>query len=100
MNKLLDIKLLIKAATAAGGLVVSGASFAQGATPPTTPGSQPSDPSAASTPTQRAQVKSPAAEASPGTGSTSPSAASTPQQKQQLTKKHKTKKAATTPPGN
>lgn len=92
-------KTIAGGAGTAAALLAGTVLFAQGTTPPATPGSQPTGPSAASTPSQRAVTKSPSGEAATGTGSTSPSAASTPQQKQQLQKKHhKTKKAATPAP--
>jgi len=83
------------------GVIASGVVFAQGGTPPATPGSQPSDPSAASTPHQRAATKAPAGDEAPAASSgTSPSDAATPHQKDSMKKKHKPKKdaAGDTPP--
>jgi hypothetical protein len=76
------------------GMLAAATVFAQ-ATPPAPPATQPSDPSAASSPHQRATTKSPSGEAS-----TSPSAASdtaTPHQKQAMKKKHKKKGHTATP---
>jgi len=67
--------------------------FAQ--SPP--PGAQPSDPSAASSPSQRAAVKSPADESTATDKGARDSV--TPHQKQVMKKKHSKKKAAP-PPSN
>jgi len=77
------------------GVLAAASIFAQSPTPPETPGAQPSDPSAASSPHQRAATKAPSAEASAST----PSDTATPHQKQTMKKKHK-KKAQTAAPSN
>jgi hypothetical protein len=74
-------------------LLAAGALFAQTPTSPGEPAAQPSDPSAASSPHQRAATKSPSGEAAPSPGAKATDAAS-PHQKQALKKKHK-KKAST-----
>ncbi len=87
-----------KSTVAIIGLACSTPLFAQSqdTTPPATPGAQTSDPSSASTPHQRAAVKSSSNEAPAAASSTGPDAAATPQQKDQLKKKHKAKPAAPT----
>lgn len=77
--------------TSAGGLIcllVSTLTFAQNGTP-TAPATQPTDPSAASSPHQRAVTKTPADESAATTTGTSPNAASTPHQKKATKKKAK-----------
>jgi hypothetical protein len=68
--------------------------FAQ--SPP--PGAQPSDPSAASSPSQRGAVKSPADESAAADNGAKAGDTATPHQKQVMKKKHKKKAAA--PPSN
>jgi hypothetical protein len=74
------------------GLVVAGALLAQSTNPPAAPAAQPSDPSAASSPHQRAATKSPASEATPNNEANA-SEASTPHQKQVTKKKSKPESA-------
>jgi hypothetical protein len=74
------------------GMLAAGTLFAQAPTP-AEPAAQPSDPSAASSPHQRAATKSPSGEATPSTGAKATDAAS-PHQKQALKKKHKKKASA------
>jgi hypothetical protein len=69
-------------------LLASTLSFAQNGTP-TSPSTQPTDPSAASSPHQRTVTKSPGDESAATTQGTSPSAASTPHQKKATKKKAK-----------
>ncbi len=73
------------------GLVASAAVFAQSGTPTPTPGSQPTNPSAASSPHQRAATKAPDTETPAASSGTSPSDSATPSQKDSLKKKHKAK---------
>jgi hypothetical protein len=73
------------------GMLATAAVFAQSPTPPETPAAQPSDPSAASSPHQRAATKSPSGETAAPTGGASPSDSATPHQKQTVKKKHKKK---------
>jgi len=75
---------------AVGAMFVSSFSWAQTANPPATSGSQSTDPSAASTPHQRAATSSSTTETAPG-GGTNPSDASTPHQGDQLKKQNMTK---------
>jgi Ni/Co efflux regulator RcnB len=75
-------------------LILFGALAGNIATAQTPPPS--TDPSAASTPAQRAATKAPDKEAAPPTG-TSPSDASSPHQKQAVKKKHHKKSKATNP---
>jgi hypothetical protein len=78
--------------------------FAQGGTPTPSPGAQPTDPSAASTPHQRAAVKAPSGAETPAASSgTNPGDSATPAQKDQIKKTHKAKKPAAadgTPPAS
>jgi hypothetical protein len=85
----------ISFASVSGFLAVLAAStlFAQDSATPA-PGAQPSDPSAASSPHQRAATKAPSAESPPAASGTDPSTASTPHQKQSMKKRHKPKKTA------
>ena len=73
------------------GLVASAAVFAQSGTPAPAPGTQPTDPSAASTPHQRAATKTPDTGTPAAASGTSPSDAATPAQKDSLKKKKKHK---------
>ena len=79
------------------GMIIVATVFAQSTTPgkPT----EPSDPSAASSPHQRAVTKSPSAEA-PTSSATSPSDAGTPHQKQTVKKKKHRKNAQSNTPGS
>jgi len=81
------------------GTLAAGIALAQ--TAPTTGAqdTQPSDPSSASSPHQRAVTKSPTGEATPNANGTNPSDASTPHQKQTTSKK-KSKKKTTPPPSS
>jgi hypothetical protein len=85
----------ISFASVSGFLAVLAAStlFAQDSAAPA-PGAQPTDPSAASSPHQRATTKAPSEESQPAASGTNPSDASTPHQKQSMKKKHKAKKTA------
>jgi hypothetical protein len=76
------------------GILSAATVLAQSDTSPPAPGTQPSDPSAASTPHQRATTKSPASESPAPANGASPSDSSTPHQKQVTKKKHKAKKAS------
>ncbi len=62
------------------------------------PGAQPSDPSAASSPSQRSTVKTPADESAATGNGADASNSATPHQKQVTKKKHK--KKAAPPPSN
>jgi hypothetical protein len=75
-------------AAALAGLLAATLTYAQNGTPPA-PSAQRTDPTAASSPHQRAVTKTPADETAAASGSTNPSAASTPHQKK-TTKKPKT----------
>ncbi|MDP8986089.1 MAG: hypothetical protein M3N97_13850 [Pseudomonadota bacterium] len=72
------------------GVLASAAVFAQA------PATEPTDPSAASSPHQRETVKQPGAEA-PATADTSPNNAATPHQKHVMKKKHKKRTNTATP---
>ena len=90
-----DMKTLTTLSGFLAGMLTAGTLFAQAPTP-AEPAAQPSDPSAASSPHQRATTKSPSEQATPSTGAKASDAAS-PHQKQTLKKKHKKK---VTPPSS
>jgi hypothetical protein len=93
------MKTLFTLASGLVGIVAAGAVLAQSTSPPAAPATQPSDPSAASSPHQRAATKSPASEATPNSEG-NPSDASTPHQKQVTKKKSKPEPAPATPPSS